>query len=129
MLWKRQIPILIVSVIGFLTLFGWFTDQPGMKSFIDDDATQWFDILASFAIFLGGFNLLKLQMQKILTKQSGWEDSLFAVGGLIFAIIAGLLFGDPFGIINTISNLISGVGEQGLAGFICLAILILIYRR
>ena len=37
MLWKRQIPILIVTVIGFLTLFGWFTDQPAMKSFIDDD--------------------------------------------------------------------------------------------
>jgi len=96
MLWKRQIPILIVSIIGFLTLFGWFTDQPGMKSFIDDDATQWFDILASFAIFLGGFNLLKLQMQKILKKQSGWEYSLFAVGGLIFAIIAGFFYkGNP----------------------------------
>tara|TARA_B100000287_G_scaffold201648_1_gene190473 strand:- start:131 stop:421 length:291 start_codon:yes stop_codon:yes gene_type:complete len=47
---------------------------------------------------------------------------------LTFAIISGLLFGDPFGVISTISNLISGVGEQGLAGFICLAILIL-YRR
>ena len=47
----------------------------------------------------------------------------------VFAIICGLLFNDPFGIINTISNLISGVGEQGLAGFISLAILILIYRR
>ena len=63
MLWKRQIPILIVSVIGFLTLFGWFIDQPTIKSFVDDDATQWYDILASFAIFLGGFTLLKLQMQ------------------------------------------------------------------
>ena len=48
---------------------------------------------------------------------------------LVFAVICGLLFNDPFGIINTIGNLISGVGEQGLAGFICLAILILIYRR
>ena len=38
-------------------------------------------------------------------------------------------FNDPFGVINTIGNLISGVGEQGLAGFISLAILILIYRR
>ena len=69
MIWKRQIPILIVTVIGFLTLFGWFTSQPQIKSFVDDDATQWFDILASFAIFLGGFNLLKLQSQKIIRKQ------------------------------------------------------------
>ena len=48
---------------------------------------------------------------------------------LVFAIITGLLFGDPFGIINTISTLISNVGERGLAGFISLAILILVYRR
>ena len=48
---------------------------------------------------------------------------------LIFGIISGLLFGDPFGVIGTVSNLIIGIGDQGLAGFICLAILILIYRR
>ena len=48
---------------------------------------------------------------------------------LVFAIICGLLFNDPFGIITTISNLISGVGEQGLAGFICLAIIILLNKR
>ena len=48
---------------------------------------------------------------------------------VVFGIIAGLLFGDPFCVIGTISTLITGVGEQGLAGFICLAILILIYRR
>ena len=48
---------------------------------------------------------------------------------LVFAIISGLLFNDPFGIINTISNLISGVGERGLAGFISLAIIVLAYRR
>ena len=29
---------------------------------------------------------------------------------LVFAVVCGLLFNDPFGIINTISNLISGVG-------------------
>ena len=43
---------------------------------------------------------------------------------LVFAMICGLLFNDPFGIINTISNVISGVGETGLAGFISLDILI-----
>ena len=48
---------------------------------------------------------------------------------LVFAIICGLLFNDPFGIINIISNLISNVDEKGLAGFISLAIIVLIYRR
>ena len=48
---------------------------------------------------------------------------------LVFAIVCGLLFNDPFGIINTISNLMSSVGEKGLVGFISLAIIILVYRR
>ena len=96
MLWKRYIPILIVAVIGSLTLFGWFVDEPNIKAFVDDDATQWFDILASFAIFLGGFNLLKMQMQKVLRKKKGWQYSLFAIGGFILAIIAGFFYkGNP----------------------------------
>ena len=96
MLWKRHIPILIVAVIGSLTLFGWFIDEPTIKAFVDDDATQWFDILASFAIFLGGFNLLKIQMQKVLRKKQGWQYSLFAIAGFIFAITAGFFYkGNP----------------------------------
>ena len=47
---------------------------------------------------------------------------------LVFAIICGLLFDDPFGIINTISNLISNVGEKGLAGLISLLLIITLYR-
>ena len=86
MLWKRQIPILIVAVIGSLTLFGWFVDEPNIKSFVDDDATQWYDILASFAIFLGGFNLLKMQLQKVFRKQSGWQYRLL-LGSFIKATL------------------------------------------
>ena len=89
MIWKRQIPILIVAVIGALTLFGWFVDQPGIKAFVDDDATQWYDILASFAIILGALNLIKLQIQKVARKKKGWPYSLVAIGGFIFAITAG----------------------------------------
>ncbi len=91
MLWKRQIPILIVTVVGFLTLFGWFIENPTIESFVNDDATQWYDILASFAIILGALNLLKLQGRKIIKKQSGWFYSIFAIGGFIFAMTAGFI--------------------------------------
>jgi len=47
---------------------------------------------------------------------------------LVFAIVCGLLFNDPFGIITTISNLISNVGERGLAGLISLLLIITLYR-
>ena len=89
MIWKRQIPILIVTLIGSITLFGWFIDQPTIKEFVSDDATQWFDILASFAIILGALNLIKLQVQKVLYQKPGWIYSVVAISGFIFAIIAG----------------------------------------
>ncbi|NHZ84261.1 MAG: hypothetical protein GWP19_00070 [Planctomycetia bacterium] len=91
MFWKRQVPIAIVALVGTLTLFGWFVDQPNIKSFVDDDATQWYDILASFAIFLGALNLMKLQMQKVIKRKSGWQYSIFAIGGFLFAFTVGFL--------------------------------------
>jgi len=91
MIWKRQIPILIVAVVGALTLFGWFIEEPNIEAFVNDDATQWYDILASFAIILGGLNLMKLQMQKVAKQKKGWQYSLVAIGGFIFAITAGFI--------------------------------------
>ena len=69
-------------------------------------------------------------MKKMISKINKWLVDITNVlkNILTFGIITGLLFGDPFGIIKTISTLISGIGEQGIAGFICLAILIM-YRR
>ena len=69
-------------------------------------------------------------MRKHIKKINKWLIDVTDVlkNVLVFAVVCGLLFNDPFGIINTISNLISGVGEQGLAGFICLAIIILLNK-
>jgi len=105
MFWKRQIPIAIVAFVGALTLFGWFTDQPDIKSFVDDDATQWYDILASFAIFLGALNLLKMQMQKIIKRKSGWQYSIFAILGFLFAFTAGFLMRGAYTVnINSVGD-------------------------
>ena len=70
-------------------------------------------------------------MNKIIKKVNKWlkEITELLQNILVFSVIVGLLFNDPFGIINTISDLISNVGERGLAGFISLAIIVLIYRR
>ena len=70
-------------------------------------------------------------MKKYLKVINKWliDITFLLTNVLVFAIISGLLFNDPFGVINTISVLISNVGEKGLAGFISLTIIILIYRR
>jgi hypothetical protein len=73
----------------------------------------------------------KMNINKYIKYINKWLTDItqLLTNVLTFAIICGLLFNDPFGIINTISTLISNVGEQGLAGFISLAIIVLVYRR
>ena len=70
-------------------------------------------------------------MKKIIKKINKWLVTVTDLmkNILVFAIISGLLFNDPFGTIGMITKLISGLGTEGLAGFISLAIIILMYRR
>ena len=96
MIWKRYIPIAIVGFFGSLTLFGWFIENEGIKAFIDDDATQWYDIIASFAIFLGALNLLKLQFLKVLKQQSGWQYSVVAIVSFFAVFVIGFFMRGAF---------------------------------
>ena len=70
-------------------------------------------------------------MKKIIKYINKWliDITNLLTNVFVFAVICGLLFNDPFGVINTISTLISNVGERGLAGFISLAIIILVYKK
>ena len=92
MLLKRHIPLLIVITVGLVTLFGHFINNESIQSFVDKDALQWFDIIASFAVFLGALNMLKLQVIKIIKKQKNWQYSILAVVGFAFAIFSGFFY-------------------------------------
>ena len=89
---KRHIPIVIVIFVGFLTLFGHFINSDSVQEFVDNDSTQWFDIIAAFAIFLGALNMLKLQILKVLYRKKNWQYSVLAVFGFFFAVFAGFFF-------------------------------------
>ena len=93
---KRYIPIGIVAFFGSLTLFGWFIDNESIEAFVNDDATQWYDIIASFAIFLGALNLLKLQFLKAVKRQSGWQYSVVAIASFFFAFTIGFFMKGAF---------------------------------
>ena len=92
MILKRIIPILIVISIGCLTLFGHFVNIESIQNFVDNDSTQWFDIISSFAIFLGSLNLIKLQSLNILKKRKNWQYSILTVVSFMVTIFAGFFF-------------------------------------
>ena len=96
MVLRRYIPILIVGFFGSFTLFGWFINNETVEALINDDATQWYDIIASFAIFLGALNLLKLQFLKVLKRQSGWQYSVVAIVSFFAVFIIGFFMRGAF---------------------------------
>ena len=89
---KRQIAYFLVIFIGFLTLLGHFVNYPPLNNFIDNDATQWFDIIAAFAAFLGVINLLQLHLNKIAYKRKNWNYSIVTLVGFFIMIFFGFLY-------------------------------------
>ena len=47
----------------------------------------------------------------------------------VFAIVSGLLFKDPFGVIESIGNMISNINDNGISSLIALLVIVLWYRR
>jgi hypothetical protein len=89
---KRQLAYFLVIFIGFLTLFGQFINYSPLNNFIDNDATQWFDIISGFAAFLGVINLLQLHLNKVANKRDNWRYSIITLAGFIAMIIFGFIY-------------------------------------
>ena len=51
MSYKRQLPILVVIIVGFFTLLGFFINNPTVQEIANNSATQWFNIISGFALF------------------------------------------------------------------------------
>ena len=48
---------------------------------------------------------------------------------VVFGVVVGILFDDPFGVIAGIGNLMSQVGDSGLAGLVALLLVVLWYKK
>jgi len=48
---------------------------------------------------------------------------------VVFGVVVGILFDDPFGVIAGIGNLMTQVGDSGLAGLVALLLVVLWYKK
>ncbi|MBN1550516.1 hypothetical protein JW979_03555 [bacterium] len=76
---KRRIPILIVSITGFLLTVQYFCPHPYSEAFYNN-ALDWLVIIGIFAMPLGIYSMVRIQFQKVARQESGWG---FAVISLI----------------------------------------------
>ena len=89
---KRQLAIIIMSLMGFVALSGYFINWTELIEFSDKDATNFYMIIAGFAAFLGCLNLLQLHIQKIAYKKENWQYSIFTLIGFIIMLFFGFIY-------------------------------------
>jgi hypothetical protein len=84
---KRQIPIFITAFVGALLIFSVFI--PPMEN-LGENFTLFFDIIAVFAFFLGGGNLVRIHFSKLWRRKSDWGFSIVTLAGFFFMLAIGL---------------------------------------
>ena len=83
---KRQLAIVVMMIMGFLALSGYFINWQTLRDFTEKDATNFYMIIAGFAAFLGCLNLLQLHLQKIAYKKDNWQYSIFTLIGFLIML-------------------------------------------
>ena len=84
---RREIPLFITIFVGFLAILSFFS--PPFEP-LGEDFTLFFDIIAVFAFFLGGGNLMRVHIEKLIKRKTDWGFSLVTLGGFLLMLIAGL---------------------------------------
>jgi len=84
---RRSIPLGITIFVGFLAIFSFFS--PPLEG-LGEDFTLFFDIIAVFAFFLGGGNLLRIHVKKLIARKEDWWFSIVTLAGFIVMLWAGL---------------------------------------
>ncbi len=93
---RREIPLLITFGIGTLLILSVFI--PPMET-LGEDFTVFFDIIAVFAFFLGGGNLLRVHIMKLQRRKVDWEFSIVTLFGFTVMLVIGIFkLGNPGGI-------------------------------
>jgi hypothetical protein len=98
---KRQVPLIITFVVGTILVVSVFF--PPVER-MGEDFSLFFDIIAVFAFFLGGGNLVRIHGNRLYKQQKDWGFSLVTLLGFFLMLAAGLFkIGNPAGITGDVT--------------------------
>ena len=98
---RREIPLGITVFVGFLLIFSVFI--PPMEN-LGENFTLFFDIIAVFAFFLGGGNLVRVHLLKLTRRKPERWYSIVTLAGFFVMLAAGLFkIGNPGGIAASVT--------------------------
>ncbi|HCX72797.1 MAG TPA: hypothetical protein DHM37_03680 [Candidatus Cloacimonas sp.] len=89
---KRQIPLMIVMILGFLFVIHTFVPHKISADFYDW-WQEWAKAISPFAVVLGVISLGMVHGTKISRKAPNWQYSLVTVLALVFTAASGFIWG------------------------------------
>jgi len=93
---RREVPLLITAIVGLTLIVVYFVPHPPFSD-LRDLFSDWFGVIAAFAIYLGILSLLKINVDKVYRKKSGWGFSIVTIMGFLLFVSVGLYEGSDFG--------------------------------
>jgi peptidoglycan/LPS O-acetylase OafA/YrhL len=84
---RREVPLAITIFVGVLLIISFFS--PPLEG-VGEDSTLFFDIIAVFAFFLGGGNLVRVHIKKLVRRREDWLYSIVTLVGFAVMLTAGL---------------------------------------
>ena len=93
---RREVPLLITAIVGLTLIVVYFVPHPPFSD-LRDLFSDWFGVIAAFAIYLGILSLLKINVDKIYRKKSGWGFGIVTIMGFLLFVSVGLYEGSDFG--------------------------------
>lgn len=93
---KRQVPLIIVIVLGFIFVAHTFIPSKTSQDFFDW-WISWSKAISPFAVLLGILSLLMVHGTKIQRRVPNWQYSLVTLIAMFFTAFAGLAWGTDEG--------------------------------
>jgi len=93
---KRQIPLLIVIILGFLFVAHVFIPHKFSQDFYDW-YVEWTKAMSPFAVILGIMSIIMVHGTKISRKVPNWQYSIVTLLALIFTAASGFIWGTQEG--------------------------------
>ena len=93
---KRQIPLLIVIILGFIFVVHVFVPHKASADFYDWYQT-WIKAISPFMVLLGIMSLFMVHSTKIKRKVPNWQYSLITLIALVGTGAVGFIWGTQQG--------------------------------
>ena len=88
---KRRIPLLLTAFVGVIYVVQFFVPHRPFSG-MQDLLTDWVQIIAAFAIWLGALNLMKVSANSVHRREKGWPFAAVIVAGFIITSVVGFFF-------------------------------------